>query len=98
MAAGNVKWFNNAKGYGFVCVEGIEQDILIHHSSIQMEGYRTLRAGQPVLLTVVQGQRGLQAASLIPADGLTAEQCQQAEQKLAQTSPTATAAGSAQAA
>lgn len=83
MAAGSVKWFNNAKGYGFVCVEGVSQDILVHHTVIQMEGYRTLKAGQPVLLAFTHGEKGLQAACVIPADNLTPEQYREALQIIA---------------
>lgn len=83
MAAGSVKWFNNAKGYGFVCVEGVEQDILVHHTVIQMDGYRTLKAGQQVLLAIAQGQKGLQASAVIPTEGLSPEQYREAEKKIA---------------
>ena len=48
MAAGNVKWFNNAKGYGFILPEGGGEDLFAHYSSIQMDGYKTLKAGQDV--------------------------------------------------
>ena len=55
MANGKVKWFNNAKGYGFVLPESGEGDLFIHYSSIQMEGYRTLRAGQEVTFDIQKG-------------------------------------------
>ncbi|EGR4351749.1 cold shock domain protein CspD, partial [Vibrio cholerae] len=48
MATGTVKWFNNAKGFGFICPEGEDGDIFAHYSTIQMDGYRTLKAGQQV--------------------------------------------------
>lgn len=44
MATGTVKWFNNAKGFGFICPEGEDGDIFAHYSTIQMDGYRTLKA------------------------------------------------------
>ena len=46
MEKGTVKWFNNAKGFGFICPEGGGEDIFAHYSTIQMDGYRTLKAGQ----------------------------------------------------
>lgn len=55
MATGTVKWFNNAKGFGFICPEGEDGDIFAHYSTIQMDGYRTLKAGQQVSYQVEQG-------------------------------------------
>ena len=57
---GTVKWFNNAKGYGFIGREK-EPDIFVHQSAIQEEGYRSLREGQKVEFDVVKGPKGLQA-------------------------------------
>ncbi len=57
MEMGTVKWFNNAKGFGFICPEGGGEDIFAHYSTIQMDGYRTLKAGQAVRFDVHQGQR-----------------------------------------
>ncbi len=57
MEKGTVKWFNNAKGFGFICPEGGGEDIFAHYSTIQMDGYRTLKAGQSVQFDVHQGQR-----------------------------------------
>ena len=51
------KWFNNAKGFGFICPEGEEGDIFAHYSTIQMEGYRTLKAGQQVDYEVESGRK-----------------------------------------
>lgn len=48
MLSGKVKWFNNAKGYGFILAEGRDEDLFAHYSAIQMDGYKTLKAGQPV--------------------------------------------------
>lgn len=48
MKTGTVKWFNNAKGYGFILPEGGGEDLFVHYSSIQMDGYKTLKAGQAV--------------------------------------------------
>jgi cold shock protein len=60
---GTVKWFNAGKGYGFISREGGE-DVFVHHSAILAEGYRTLEEGQRVEFAVVQGPKGLQAASV----------------------------------
>ena len=62
---GFVKWFSNEKGYGFIEREGGE-DVFVHHSAIQMDGYRSLTEGQPVAFEVVQGDKGLQAANVQP--------------------------------
>ncbi|PWH06780.1 cold-shock protein [Brachybacterium endophyticum] len=61
MAQGTVKWFNGEKGYGFVEVDGGGADVFIHHSAIDMDGYRTLDEGQRVELDVAQGEKGPQA-------------------------------------
>jgi CspA family cold shock protein len=58
---GTVKWFNNSKGYGFVSREGGE-DVFVHHTAIDGEGFRSLTEGQQVEFEVVQGPKGLQAA------------------------------------
>jgi CspA family cold shock protein len=61
---GRVKWFNNAKGYGFI-ERSQGGDVFVHHTAIQAEGYRTLEEGQSVEFTVVQGPKGLQAQEVI---------------------------------
>jgi len=58
---GTVKWFNNAKGFGFITLEGREADVFVHFRSIQGEGYRSLNEGQSVEFTLVEGPKGLQA-------------------------------------
>jgi cold shock protein len=63
MPTGTVKWFNDAKGYGFISQESGE-DVFVHHSAIQMDGFRTLKEGQKVQFDVVQGPKGLQAANV----------------------------------
>jgi CspA family cold shock protein len=60
---GTVKWFNAGKGFGFISREGGE-DVFVHHSAILAEGYRSLTEGQRVEFAVVQGPKGLQAASV----------------------------------
>ena len=64
MPKGKVKWFNDAKGYGFIeTPEG--KDIFVHFSAIQMDGYKTLSEGQVVDYEVVQGAKGPQASNVI---------------------------------
>ncbi len=63
MANGTVKWFNDAKGYGFISQEGGE-DVFVHHLAIQMDGFRTLKEGERVVFDVTQGPKGLQAANV----------------------------------
>lgn len=64
MAIGKVKWFNNAKGYGFVNEEGKTEDLFVHYSAIKMDGYKTLKAGQPVKFEIIQGPKGLHAVEI----------------------------------
>ena len=64
MAAGTVKWFNNAKGYGFILPDGGGEDLFAHFSAIQMDGYKTLKAGDPVEYLVVEGPKGLHADNI----------------------------------
>jgi len=64
MATGKVKWFNNAKGYGFVIAEAGGEDLFVHYSSIQMDGYKTLKAGQDVEFDIEQGPKGLHAVNI----------------------------------
>jgi cold shock protein len=63
LAEGTVKWFSNEKGYGFIAREGAE-DVFVHFSAIQGDGYKSLMEGQKVEFEVVQGQKGLQAANV----------------------------------
>lgn len=66
MASGTVKWFNNAKGFGFICPDQGGEDVFAHYSTIDMDGYRTLKAGQPVQFEVEQGPKGMHASSISP--------------------------------
>ena len=60
---GRVKWFNNQKGYGFI-VHETDPDIFVHHSAIQMEGYRTLKQDEVVQFELVSTSKGLQAVNV----------------------------------
>ena len=64
MAMGVVKWFNSAKGYGFICPNDSGQDVFVHFSSIQMEGYKCLKAGQPVQFEIHNGPKGPHAIDI----------------------------------
>ena len=64
MQNGKVKWFNNEKGYGFIEVEGGD-DVFVHFSAIQGEGFKTLEEGQAVSFEIVEGNRGPQAANVV---------------------------------
>jgi CspA family cold shock protein len=61
---GTVKWFDNAKGYGFIQRSSGQDDVFVHFRQIQGDGYRTLQEGQQVQFNVVQGQKGLQAENV----------------------------------
>ncbi|HEY5647718.1 MAG TPA: cold shock domain-containing protein CspD [Pseudomonadales bacterium] len=73
MAMGTVKWFNNAKGYGFILPEEGGDDLFAHFSSIQMDGYKTLKAGQPVQFEIIEGPKGLQATNIQATEQQQAE-------------------------
>lgn len=68
MASGKVKWFNNAKGYGFIVEDGKTEDLFAHYSAITMDGYKTLKAGQPVKFEITQGPKGLHAVAILAAN------------------------------
>ena len=65
MARGTVKWFSNEKGYGFIEREEGE-DLFVHFSEIQVDGYKTLNQGQAVEFEIAQSDKGLQAAKVVP--------------------------------
>ncbi|UYZ83855.1 cold shock domain-containing protein CspD [Entomomonas sp. E2T0] len=65
MLRGKVKWFNNTKGYGFISSETHSEDLFVHYSSIQIDGYKTLKAGQNVLFEIEQGNKGLHAKNIV---------------------------------
>ncbi len=64
MSNGQVKWFNNAKGFGFILPDDGGEDLFAHYSEIGMDGYKTLKAGQQVSFDVVEGPKGLHAANI----------------------------------
>ena len=68
MSTGQVKWLNNAKGFGFILPDDGGDDLFAHYSSISMEGYKTLKAGQSVSFDVIEGPKGLHAANIVPLD------------------------------
>jgi len=63
MAQGTVKWFNDSKGFGFISQEGGD-DVFVHHTAIQMDGFRSLTEGDRVEFEVVKGPKGLQAQNV----------------------------------
>jgi CspA family cold shock protein len=67
MAVGTVKWFNDAKGFGFIEPEGGGADVFAHFSAVQMEGFRTLKQGSRVVYDLVQGPKGDLAQNIRPA-------------------------------
>ena len=66
MAQGTVKWFNDAKGFGFITPDGGGKDVFVHHTAIQAEGFRSLAEGQKVTYEVQQGPKGPQASDVKP--------------------------------
>ncbi len=63
---GAVKWFNEAKGFGFIAPDSGEKDVFVHHSAIQTQGFRTLTEGQKVEFVIVEGAKGPQAQDVTP--------------------------------
>ncbi len=64
MATGTVKWFNDAKGFGFITPDGGGEDLFAHFSEINMQGFKTLKEGQKVTFEIVEGKKGKQAAKI----------------------------------
>jgi CspA family cold shock protein len=64
MAIGTVKWFNDAKGFGFITQDGGGEDLFCHHTAIQTQGFRSLQEGQKVEFDVARGPKGLQAQNV----------------------------------
>jgi CspA family cold shock protein len=90
MATGTVKWFNDAKGFGFIEPEAGGEDVFAHFSAIQMEGFRTLKQGGRVRFEIVQGPKGQLAqniSALEAADSLATSEASLAEPSTASGSP-----------
>jgi CspA family cold shock protein len=64
MATGTVKWFNDAKGFGFITQDNGGEDVFCHHTAIKAEGFRSLQEGQKVEFDVTKGPKGLQASNV----------------------------------
>jgi CspA family cold shock protein len=67
MATGTVKWFNDAKGFGFITSDAGGEDLFAHFSAIQANGFKTLKEGQKVTFDVTTGPKGKQASNIKPA-------------------------------
>ena len=67
MSFGTVKWFNDAKGFGFIAPEDGSADVFVHYSAIAAKGFRSLQEGQRLSFEVVQGPKGSQASNVTPA-------------------------------
>ena len=63
---GTVKWFDDKKGYGFIACEESKDDIFVHYSAVQMEGFKTLKERQRVSFEILQGEKGLKAVNVLP--------------------------------
>ncbi len=84
MPNGIVKWFNNAKGFGFIVEDGGSDDIFAHFSAIEMDGFRTLKAGQAVSFDIEKGEKGLHAIhikGILPLSNGTKSQASQLKTK-----------------
>jgi CspA family cold shock protein len=90
MAIGTVKWFNDAKGFGFIEPEGGGEDVFAHFSAIQMDGFRTLKQGSKVAFELIQGPKGHLAQAIRPIDAAPGSKGDAAERSARQESTGAT--------
>ena len=74
MSKGQVKWFNNAKGFGFILPDDGGDDLFAHYSAIGMDGYKTLKAGQLVSFDAIEGPKGLHAANIQAVTDISSSQ------------------------
>jgi CspA family cold shock protein len=65
MKKGTVKWFDDSKGYGFIRTDDYDEDIFVHYSSVQAEGFRSLTKGEEVQFDLVQGEKGYKAENVV---------------------------------
>lgn len=77
---GKVKWFNDAKGYGFIRTADIDEDIFVHHSEIQTDGWATLHRGELVMFDVIRTYKGLQALEVQPVTAAEVELMRQRDE------------------
>jgi CspA family cold shock protein len=70
MATGKVKWFNDAKGFGFITPDEGGEDVFAHFSAINSSGFKTLKENQAVIYDLVQGPKGKQASNIVPASNI----------------------------
>lgn len=89
MQTGVVKWFNNAKGFGFIIPESGGGDVFAHYSSIEMDGYKTLKAGQTVVFELEDGPKGMHAINIQSAGSEVDSTGEASPEAEAETSPSA---------
>jgi CspA family cold shock protein len=68
MKMGSVKWFNDSKGFGFILSKDVDEDIFVHYTEIQQDGFKTLKAGESVKFELKQTPKGLRAHNVIPEE------------------------------
>lgn len=68
MSTGKVKWFNDYKGYGFIADDAVGEDVFVHFSAVEMEGFRSLKEGQVVSYEAERSDRGLKAVKVVPVN------------------------------
>jgi CspA family cold shock protein len=78
---GTVKWFNNAKGYGFIVADGGNEDMFAHYSAITMEGYKTLKAGQAVTFDTKAVENGIHAINIATVETVSANTDERIEEQ-----------------